>query len=183
MIARSLAAQTRGRGRERPRAVALALLSSALLAVFTHRAVAQDDIRLREQDGIAWACGGIGYGERSALRALEARSNLVLLFVSGSRGAFVADVGVRITHSAQADVGLEIVSEGPMCVVRLPTGTWQVQARWRDETRQQTVQVPSAAGSPRRVTLSFSEDKTPSPAASSEEKSGVGDSGRVNTGR
>ena len=159
------------------------LVAGLLLALAGVNAVAQDDIRLREQDGIAWACGGIGYGERSALKSLETRSNLVVLFVSGTRGAFVADVKVRITSPSLPDLGLDLVSDGPLCVVRLPAGTWQIQASWRGDTRQQTVQIAAASGSLRRVTLSFPEDKNASPATTPEERSGVGDSGKANTGR
>ena len=153
-----------------------------MLALVGVNAAAQDDIRLREQDGIAWACGGVGYGERSALKSLEARSNLVVLFVSGTRGAFVADVKVRITNPSLPDLGLDLVSDGPLCVVRLPAGIWQIQASWRGDTRQQTVQIAAAPDSLRRVTLSFPEDKNASPATTPEERSGVGDSGKANTG-
>jgi hypothetical protein len=159
------------------------LTVALLLALPVSNAMAQDEIRLREQDGIAWACGGVGYGERSALKALESRSNLVVLFVSGTRGAFVADVRLRITSPSLPDLGLETASDGPLCVLRLPAGTWQIQANWRGETRQQTVQISAATGALRRVTLSFPEDKDASPATTPEERSGVGDSGKANTGR
>jgi hypothetical protein len=159
------------------------LAAGLMLALVGVNAAAQDDIRLREQDGIAWACGGVGYGERSALKSLEARSNLVVLFVSGTRGAFVADVKVRITNPSLPDLGLDLVSDGPLCVVRLPAGIWQIQASWRGDTRQQTVQIAAAPDSLRRVTLSFPEDKNASPATTPEERSGVGDSGKANTGR
>jgi hypothetical protein len=159
------------------------LAAGLMLALVGVNAAAQDDIRLREQDGIAWACGGVGYGERSALKSLEARSNLVVLFVSGTRGAFAADVKVRITNPSLPDLGLDLVSDGPLCVVRLPAGIWQIQASWRGDTRQQTVQIAAAPDSLRRVTLNFPEDKNASPATTPEERSGVGDSGKANTGR
>ena len=134
----------------------------------------------REQDAIGWACGGIGLEERQSLKILEAKANAVMLFVAGGRGTLVADVRLRVVAAADATRGLEIVADGPICVLQLPAGSWSIEARHGDTVRTRTVLLTAQdTGQPQRLQFAFPEESGGSPKASQEESSGVSDWGRV----
>jgi len=134
----------------------------------------------REQEAIGWACGGIGLEERQALRILEARANTVMLFVAGGRGTLVADVRLRVLSAGDATRGLEIVADGPVCVLQLPAGSWNIEARQGETTRTRSLQLKSQdTGNPQRIQFVFPEESNGGPKASQEESSGVSDWGRV----
>lgn len=156
-----------------------AIWLGGLLACATTVCTAQG-ISWREQDGIGWACGGIGYEERQSLRALESRANVALLFVSGSRGGLIAGVKLRVVSARDPGLGLDITAEGPQCLARLPAGEWQVQARHEETVREQTLSVRSAsAGALQRMQFTFPAEAGDVPRASPEEASQVGDWGKV----
>ncbi len=134
----------------------------------------------REQEAIGWACGGIGLEERQALKTLEAKANAVMLFVAGGRGTLVADVRLRVVSASDATRGLEIVADGPVCVLQLPAGSWDIEARHGDTVRARTALLkPQDTGNPQRLQFAFPEQSNGSPKASQEESSGVSDWGRV----
>ncbi len=133
-----------------------------------------------EQDGIGWACGGIGYEERQSLRALESRGNVGLLFVVGTRGGLIADVRLRIVSSSDATRGLEVVAEGPQCVLQLPIGEWRLDAGYGQSTRDRTFSVRAAAPAPlQRIQIAFPGETAGAHGVSPEEASQVGDWGKV----
>ncbi|MFZ9507443.1 MAG: hypothetical protein ACO29W_10605 [Burkholderiaceae bacterium] len=134
----------------------------------------------REQDAIGWACGGIGLEERQALKILEAKANAVMLFVAGGRGTLVADVRLRVVAAGDATRGLEIVADGPICVLQLPAGSWNIEARHGDTVRSRTALLKAQdTGQPQRLQFAFPEESGGGPKASPEESSGVSDWGRV----
>lgn len=156
-----------------------AILLSTLL-VCANAAFAAQGISWREQDAIGWACGGIGYEERQSLRVLESRGNVALLFVSGTRGGLIADVKLRVVSAKDPGLGLDITVEGPQCIVRLPAGDWQVQARHGQTLREQTLSVrASQAGAVQRWQFTFPAEAGDGPRATPEEASQVGDWGKV----
>ena len=134
----------------------------------------------REQEAIGWACGGIGLEERQALKILEAKANAVMLFVAGGRGTLVADVRLRVVSAGDATRGLEVAADGPICVLQLPAGSWNIEARQGETVRARTVLLkPQDTGNPQRLQFAFPEESNGSPKASQEESSGVSDWGRV----
>lgn len=156
-----------------------ARLSCAMaLALFVAAADAQS-LAWRDQDAIGWACGGIGFEERQALRGFEARGNVALLFVTGTRGVLLADVALRVVSAADAARGLEIVADGPQCVLRLPAGEWRITARHGQATLERSISVRSAEPAAlHRVQLSFPPEGGDL-KASPDESSQVGDWGKV----
>ena len=134
----------------------------------------------REQDGIGWACGGIGVEERQALKVMESKASAVLLFVAGTRGTLTADTHLRIVSATDATLGLDIAADGPICVIKLPAGHWKIEARHGQTLRIQDVVLKAQdSAAPRRIQFAFPEESTGSPRASPEESSGVNDWGRV----
>lgn len=153
--------------------------ATALVLALASAAAHAQAIDLREQDGLAWACGGIGYEERESLRALEARVNVVLLFVAGERGGLVADVGLRVIAAHNPELGLDIVAPGPICVMRLPAGSWTVEARHGGVSRGRSITLGPAAQPITRMQITFPAEAGDRLRASPEESSPVKDWGRV----
>lgn len=151
-----------------------------LLAVLLASAGQAYALGWREQDGIGWACGGIGVEERQALKVMESKASAVLLFVAGTRGTLIADTHLRIVSATDTTLGLDIPADGPVCVIRLPAGTWKIEARHGQTVRAQDVTLKAQdSGAPRRIQFAFPEESANSPRASPEESSGVSDWGRV----
>ena len=156
--------------------------AAALIAALcgAAQAVGAQTLAWREQEAIGWACGGIGLEERQALKILEAKANTVMLFVAGSRGTLIADTQLRVLSAGDATRGLEIVADGPVCVLQLPAGNWSIEARHGDTTRTRALQLKAQdTGNPQRIQFAFPEESNGSPKASQEESSGVSDWGRV----
>jgi len=84
----------------------------------------------KEVDGITWLSGGIGRSEQRALRAASSRYDIELTF-SRSDGSFLTAVRVAI-DDADGTRLLEANSEGPIFLVRLPPGTYDVAALWNE---------------------------------------------------
>ena len=73
--------------------------------------------------GIPYVTGGVGDDERAAMDGLSAHYNLKLEFARKDR-ALLGDVRVALTGPATVDV----VSEGPVLMLRLPPGDYAVTA-------------------------------------------------------
>ncbi|MFM8548905.1 MAG: hypothetical protein ACKODB_15050 [Betaproteobacteria bacterium] len=157
----------------------LARLSCGVALTLFVAATGAQTLVWRDQDAIGWACGGIGFEERQALRGFESRGNVALLFVTGARGALVADIALRVVSTADAARGLEIVADGPQCVLRLPAGEWRITARFGQTTLERRISVRSAEPAAlHRVQLSFPPEGGDL-RASPDESSQVGDWGKV----
>jgi hypothetical protein len=91
--------------------------------------------------GIAYGSGGVGLGERKAMKGIEKKYNLKLIFAAAS-GEYVASVKVVVAQGG-ARV-LEVVSEGPWFLVKLPEGTYQVTATWEGESQVRDVKMGKA---------------------------------------
>jgi hypothetical protein len=112
------------------------LLVAALAAVAVGAAgvarAAQPDIRLRS--------GGVGEAEQQAMRDAARDYSLGMSFTN-RRGEYVAGVVVSIRDAAGQEL-VSTTSDGPLMLVDLPPGRYQVQASYAGQPRQQTVVVP-----------------------------------------
>src|SRR5437867_8978624 len=78
-----------------------------------------------QQNGITFLNGGIGKDEANAIRAAKGY-NLKMTFATGSRNAFLADVGVDVrTHGGGKQV-LALNEAGPLIYAQLPTGVYDI---------------------------------------------------------
>ena len=107
-----------------------ALLASALLTPLVQAAGGIPP--LREEGALQYSCGGIGLDESTAMRAAMKDYPLSLLF-SGQGGEYLADVRVDIRGGAQ---DMRFTASGPVCLLRLPEGEYQVQATTRQGSTQ-----------------------------------------------
>jgi hypothetical protein len=140
------------------------IVLSGALAVFAG-AVAAQDISMRKDGAIAWACGGAGAEERAALAALRPQANLELLFVTAKRGGYLADVAVTL-YEGDKPV-LQVNAEGPICELAAPAGKYRIEAVYGGVKRSQ----PASAGAKlSRLVFRFPEEPWDGIRASDEEK-------------
>lgn len=137
------------------------------LAVASTVVLAGEPSMVRE-GAVSYFCGGVGAGERRAMKALEAQANLELLFVTQKRGGYLADVEFIVDDGRGAKV-LQAVSDGPLCLLMLPAGRYTVRASFGGATRSASVSVAAAAAA-HRVALAFPGEKWDGIWASDAEK-------------
>ncbi|OVZ59966.1 hypothetical protein CDO44_10390 [Pigmentiphaga sp. NML080357] len=95
-----------------------------------------------EQNGIAYATGGVGQDESAAMRGMAKDYSLRVLAAAKS-GEYVADVKVAISD-AQGKQVLALDTQGPYLLARLPPGRYRVDAEYGQARQTRQVQVPSS---------------------------------------
>src|SRR4026209_251012 len=73
-----------------------------------------------------WVCGGAGEQERIEMKGMESQSNAQLLFVTASRGGYLADVDFVVRDQKGATV-LQGRADGPKCLLTVPAGRYRVE--------------------------------------------------------
>lgn len=142
------------------------LLVAGALASFAGFAAAQD-IAMKEQAGVSWACGGVGVAEREALGALRPKANLELLFVTAKRGGYLADVEVSVFPAGKPAPALQVRAQGPICLISAPAASYRIEASYRGVKRSAKV---TAGTKPARMVFAFPEEPWDGIRASDEEK-------------
>jgi len=89
-------------------------------------------------------CGGISSDESSAWRAQMKDHPLSLLFAQEG-GAYLADVDVAIQGGTGNQPAMLFRASGPICLVDLPAGSYQVQATRGGVVKRESVTVGSGA--------------------------------------
>jgi len=104
-------------------------------------AAAGDYPATQQYQGIPYVSGGVGDEGQQALKTMESRFNLKLVFAASS-GEYLADIQVRILDQ-QGNVVLQANSEGPWFYASLPPGTYTVQARGFGKDQEHKLEVSS----------------------------------------
>ena len=139
---------------------ALALLSSSAFGA---------PPRYEGDFGPQWSCGGVGSDERRALAGLGGEAGLELVMVTAKRGGYVAGAEVSLRGTTGKGAQLSGVADGPICLFKLPPGTYRIEALL-DGTRREASAVVKAGGKPTRVVMAFPEKAWDGIRASAEEK-------------
>jgi hypothetical protein len=124
------------------------LSCAAALAVFSLGAAAQPAPQAlmpqeRAQGTVTYLSGGIGVDEAELLRQQSASYPLTLEMATaagGPRDAYISDARVDIRDSSGKQV-LSTTTEGPLMLLRLPSGTYTVDVDWHGTQRHKTVAV------------------------------------------
>lgn len=119
--------------------------------------------------GLQWSCGGVGSDERRALAGLGDEAALELVMVTARRGGYVAGAEVSLRGTTSKGAQLSGVADGPICLFKLPPGTYKIEALL-DGTRREARAVVKAGGKPARVVMTFPEKAWDGIRASAEEK-------------
>lgn len=113
--------------------IAALLLSSLLLATPAYTADTTPSI----------LTGGIGDEELATLKAAESDYTAKLVF-TGEGGMYLSDVDVVVRDSAQRELA-HVVTQGPIMLIQLPAGTYQVKASTEGHTLTQPLTVDGKA--------------------------------------
>jgi hypothetical protein len=127
-----------------------------------------DEPRLATKGSLAYACGGVGADERRALRALEPHANLKLLFVTARRGGYLAGAEVVVRDGSGRQV--DLVAEGPICLLVLPAGAYRISATLGGVVRSAQLSVSAPSGKPQPIAFSYPGEVWDGIWASPEEK-------------
>jgi hypothetical protein len=106
---------------------------------------------VKEQNGISYVSGGVGDEEQDALEHAKG-FNLELTMASTS-GKYVGVTDLRI-DDAQGKKVLEVQTDGPLFLAKLPSGEYVVHATAQGASTTRKVSVPGSGRE--RVTLSWS---------------------------
>jgi hypothetical protein len=89
---------------------------------------------------LQYVCGGVSDEDMSALKALRSEANGELLFTGGPEGAYLADIAVTI-QGGNPKQDASFSSKGPLCLLKLPPGSYTVQAVYKMAPLKQTIKV------------------------------------------
>lgn len=121
---------------------ALAASAGALALAVAIPAVAAAIPRAQHENGVTYVSGGIGSDEAAAMKSEAKHYPLSMVFSAGKRNEYLADVKVKVQDPA-GKVVLDEVSGGPIMLVKVPAGRYEVVASRGGKTERRTVQVPA----------------------------------------
>lgn len=129
----------------KPDALALAVATLAAGIIVAAPMLNADPAALPKQEiqgNVSYMSGGVGEDEAAALKRAAAGYPLELQFVQKAmpRDEFLADVNVKIRDRSRTVV-LDVVSQGPFLLARLPAGTYQIEADHDGVIKRQTVEI------------------------------------------
>jgi hypothetical protein len=116
-----------------------------------------------------WACGGAGAEERADIKVLESVATASLLFVTEQRGGYLADVDF-VVRDQRGTAVLQGRADGPMCLLRVPAGSYRVEASHEGVRRVANVQASRTPGTAARTVVAFPRDPSETIAPTPEEK-------------
>ena len=122
-------------------AAAAALAALAALAAVKGHAAGHDDTAPRTA-ALKWLSGGIGKDDVAHMRSLARRYSLEMEFSARRDNEFVADATIRI-EDAHGHVVFRDTDAGPIVLVDLEPGSYEVRATAEGHSELRTVQVPS----------------------------------------
>lgn len=116
------------------------LLAAAIAGGATAQTVATDV--LPRQGEMGYLNGGIGVEQADLMRDMSSQFPVRMTFSRHNEGQdeFVADVHLRITDSRGRTV-LDLPSQGPIFLLRLPQGSYAVEAEHRGEVKTRRFDV------------------------------------------
>jgi hypothetical protein len=107
------------------------------------------------QPQVSFLNGGIGKGQADSMREMSAQYPVRMTFSEHNQGLdeFVADVHLRVMDRSGRTV-LDLPSQGPIFLLRLPQGTYSVEAERHGEVKTQRFDV--VAGRHENLVFSWS---------------------------
>lgn len=93
--------------------------------------------QVQHAGNLSYVCGGVGAGSLKALQARAPQFDLGFWMVEGPRGAYLADVPIRIMHEGKTVA--QFTADGPLCFVQAPEGSYTIEGTHRQQQRSITV--------------------------------------------
>lgn len=101
-------------------------------------------LQIHERGHVRYVSGGVGYGERTGLRAMRHEFNLRAVFAVKHAGDYLADVRVTLRSDRDNKQVLSAVARGPWFYVRLAPGRYTLSATYEGRTLTRRVMVPGS---------------------------------------
>ena len=117
-------------------------LGAAIVLALGLAANADAQLSLQSAEGIRYASGGIGEGERDELVLVLPDYNLKLVAAAQKTGAFLADVKL-IALDARGTKVLETTLDGPWFIGRFPPGRYELELAYGGATQKRMVAIPA----------------------------------------
>jgi hypothetical protein len=89
---------------------------------------------------LQYVCGGVSDEAMNAIKTHRGDASSELLFTSGPEGAYLAEVAVTIQGGSLKEP-VAFNSSGPLCLLKLPQGSYTVQANYKGVPLKQTIKV------------------------------------------
>ncbi|MDB5815225.1 MAG: hypothetical protein JWN23_2342 [Rhodocyclales bacterium] len=107
------------------------------------------------EQGIAHWCAGVGDESRAQMVGAEGASNAQLVLTSGPERGYLSDVQLTV-RSADKQHSASWQAQGPICLLKLPQGSYTVDATYGDEHRTTALNVkPGKAAGKQPVIFNF----------------------------
>lgn len=97
----------------------------------------RDAMVQRTAGPVTYICGGVAEDEQVALQRQARNYNMSLLFTQGARGEYLSDVDVKLMRGNKEVASF--VADGPRCLLKAPSGTYNVRATYQGRTKTATV--------------------------------------------
>ncbi|NUT13964.1 MAG: hypothetical protein HOQ33_05610 [Cupriavidus sp.] len=101
----------------------------------------RDAMVQRQAGPVSYICGGVAEDEQVALQSQARKYNMSLLFTQGARGEYLSDVDVKLMRGVREVASF--VADGPRCLLKAPSGTYNVRATYQGRTKTMTVSTNS----------------------------------------
>lgn len=88
----------------------------------------------------SYVCGGVSDEGMAAIASHRGSANGELLFTSGAEGAYLAQVTVTVNGSGLKQP-MAFTSDGPLCLLNLPAGSYTVEAEYKGRTVKQHIKT------------------------------------------
>lgn len=95
---------------------------------------------MTSESGVVYVNGGIGKDQQEELKTMRKDFNLQLTFAEKGTGEYLSNVHLSIENSS----GTQLVKSGgigPIFLVKLAPGTYQIKAKTRDKMQTKAVSV------------------------------------------
>ena len=117
-------------------------LSFLLAAAIAGGAAAQAAAALPRQGEVGYLNGGIGVEQADLMRDMSPQFPVRMTFSQHNEGQdeFVADVHLRVIDSRGRTV-LDLPAQGPIFLLRLPQGSYAVEAEYQGEVKTRRFDV------------------------------------------
>jgi hypothetical protein len=115
------------------------LIFASMSLFFSQQSLAVPYIQKGAMNGVAYATGGVGIGERQTMEKMAPAYNLKLVFAM-TNGHYLADVSVAIAKPV-GQVLVHTDANGPWLMADLPEGSYKIAVRCRHEKKVRMVEV------------------------------------------
>lgn len=116
-------------------------IAFGFLSISNGFAMTSPPLTVQTYHGISYISGGVGEGERQALRQITKEDNLQLIFAAKNRD-YISDVTVQITNDKGHEV-LHTVAKGPWLFTKLPAGKYTITATTMGRSQGAVAEVSS----------------------------------------